>query len=454
MSRLDYVLVPAYTLLIITHCQILPAFLSDHCPIVWYIELYESLCGPGYWKLNTKHLNDKEYIDQINIIIDKAQLYVTENNCYDKWDICKEQIKQFSIKYAAQVGRKRRAELDNLNKKLNAMYKKLACINLRSVTAVSWIQKINKKIDEINCEINKNSRYAAEGAILRAKAKWSIEGEQCSKYFLNLEKRNAKNKVMNVISDNGKLIHENYEILNHQAKFFQQLYSNNENVTPDLGHLHGPKISHEQKQNLETDITLQELQEVVKSMKHGKSPGMDGLPVEFYIVFWSRVKDLLFMVYKKAINSGCLHYSARQGMITLIPKKERDVLFIKNWRPITLLNVDYKVLSKVFASRIKTVLDDIIHRDQTGFLKGRCISENLHIILDTLDYCDINKIPAVFISIDFEKAFDRVGYSALAESLRLFGFGENFVGFVALLFNEITLFTTNNGYISPPLKTK
>ena len=88
-------------------------------------------------------------------------------------------------------------------------------------------------------------------------------------------------------------------------------------------------------------------------MANNKTPGCDSLSVEWYKIFWDLIMDPLYEVYVFAYENDQLHLSARRGLITLIPKKERDILFVKNWRPLTMLNIDYKILAKALASRLK-----------------------------------------------------------------------------------------------------
>ncbi len=143
-----------------------------------------------------------------------------------------------------------------------------------------------------------------------------------------------------------------------------------------------------------------------------------------------------------------LHISARRGIINLIPKKFKDLNFIKNWRPITLLNCDYKILAKTLATRLKIQLEKLISKDQSGFLRGRFIGENIKLILDMLDYTEAENIPALLISIDYEKCFDRLEWSAIVGALRHFNFGENFISWVTLLYNNCESCTINNGHSS------
>ena len=118
-----------------------------------------------------------------------------------------------------------------------------------------------------------------------------------------------------------------------------------------------------------------------------------------------------------------LSATQRQGIIICIPKDGRPKQYIKNWRPISLLNNTYKIASACVAQRLKLVLPDIIHKDKTGFLKGRYIGEYLRKIFDLLIKADIEKNPGLLLNVDFEKAFDSVSWSFIHKASDFFGFG-------------------------------
>ena len=112
---------------------------------------------------------------------------------------------------------------------------------------------------------------------------------------------------------------------------------------------------------------------IVKKHETQQSPGNDGFTVEFYLTFWPQLGSLLVEGFNEAFEKGCLATSQKQGVITLIEKEGKDPLYIKNYRPITLLNTDYKMLSKIMATRIKGVLNEIVHSDQVGYIKSRIL---------------------------------------------------------------------------------
>ena len=121
-------------------------------------------------------------------------------------------------------------------------------------------------------------------------------------------------------------------------------------------------------------------------------------------------------------------------MITLIPKKDKDISYLKNYRPISLLTVDYKILAKTIANRLKKCLDILIHSDQSGFLKGRNIGNNVRLITDIIEYAKLNNIPGAILLLDIQKAFDSVSHNFLFRVLNKFNFGDQFVTWIKVLY--------------------
>ena len=202
------------------------------------------------------------------------------------------------------------------------------------------------------------------------------------------------------------------------------------------------------KRVLDSPISAQEIKIAVRQMAKNKCPGLDGLPIEFYQNFWEDLTPTLHSVYLKAIEGELLNPTARQGVISLLDKPDRDLLRIKSWRPLTMLNGDYKIFAKMVANRLGLVLPQIMHSDQKGFIKGRKISHNLIELISIIQYCQDYNLPAYSFCVDFEKAFDHVEYEALYAVLRKFNFGEFFIKLVKVCLNGFTNSIMNNGYRS------
>ena len=165
-------------------------------------------------------------------------------------------------------------------------------------------------------------------------------------------------------------------------------------------------------------------------MPYGKSPGHDGLTKEFYEYFWEDLKFYFINSLKQSKIEGNLSISQRQAVIKLIVKKNRAKRFVKNWRPISLINVDAKILSKSLAEKLKNVLPELISSNQTAYVKNRCISESGMLISDVIEMCDILDISGYLVTMDIEKAFDSLDHDFLLFVLKKLGFGENFIHWV------------------------
>ena len=186
-------------------------------------------------------------------------------------------------------------------------------------------------------------------------------------------------------------------------------------------------------------------------MARGKAPGCDGLPMEFYLKFWHVLGFDLVCVLNSAFGLGSLSRSQRRGIITLSFKKG-ERLDPKNWRPISLLNVDYKIASRSIAARLLKVIHLVVDKDQSCGVPGRFIGENVAFLRDVVDFCSSSYAPAAVLSLDQEKEFDRVDWTFLRSTLYAMGFGQSFVWWVDLFYNNVSSSVNVNGYISNSFK--
>ena len=177
---------------------------------------------------------------------------------------------------------------------------------------------------------------------------------------------------------------------------------------------------------LDREITLEDIKEAIAATKKGKAPGLDGLSIEFYIVFFNKVGKILLDALQYGLQQGVLHDSARKGLLSLIPKKGKDTRRLKNMRSLTLLNVDFKILEKVFSVRLKQVLDKLISVDQKGFLQNRKIFCNIRQVLDIIEMADRQDMQGIILSLDYFKCFNQVEISSLLHSMKFFRFGARF----------------------------
>ena len=221
--------------------------------------------------------------------------------------------------------------------------------------------------------------------------------------FLNLEKRNHVKKHIRKLFISGTITTDPYCTLSEQKQFYRNLYKTKD-VDPDcvksfFNNLNMPHLSDEQRQSCEGGITTEECEKIIETFQNNKSPGNDGIPIEFYKTCWNLICEPFINCVNESFEMEEMSTSQRQAVITLIEKKGKDRMLIENWRPISLVNVDAKIISKVMATRIKNVLPHIIHCNQTGYVKDRYIGETVRSIFDIMEYTENENIPGLLIFI-------------------------------------------------------
>ena len=270
--------------------------------------------------------------------------------------------------------------------------------------------------------------------------------------FFNMEKKSYNKKVISELKrSDGKTIVNEQEIMTAIQTFYENLYSSDIDHSSkgfyDFGRdLQFAKLSDEEMLNLDGEITLEECETILNTFQNGKSPGDDGYTAEFYKQFFSLLGQDLVNSFNAAFDIGEMSVSQRRGVITLLPKEDSNLLLLSNWRPITLLNTDYKIASKVIAKRIERVLPSIIHPDQTGFMKGRYIGQNIRLINDIIQQTELQKIPGILLLLDFQKAFDTLEWSFIQHTLNLFNFGNSIKKWISTFYTNSESSVLNNGF--------
>ena len=222
--------------------------------------------------------------------------------------------------------------------------------------------------------------YITQGAIIRSRVTWYELGEKKNKYFLNLENSNkTKSSVRKIFTGDGKLTNNPKKIMDELESFYADLYDgstcpSDSATSMFLDKARGfPALADDSRKIGEGKLGYSECFSVLGTFPKNKTPGNDGLTIEFYLAIWPLFGRLLVDSLNYAFEFGELSNSQKQAIITLIEKKGKDKRMIRNWRPISLINVDAKIASKTLAKRLEKVLPGIIHSNQNAFVKGRSI---------------------------------------------------------------------------------
>ena len=242
--------------------------------------------GPGFWKYNTSLNNDQVYILEIKKLISNFLIEHASMDKQAKLELLKFEIKKFSIKFSKEKAKLTRINRETLEKNLESML-------AENVDPESEIfKKTHEDLEKLYDEI-------AEGIRIRSKCNWYELGEKSTKYFLNLEKKNAKSSTITKLDTGDKIISNHKEIFGEIEKFYTNLFKNNNDKSKAsckrfLDKLSVPMIDDEDRLEMSNDITKEEIFSALSEMSNERSPGNDGLPAEFYKCFWDELKDVYF----------------------------------------------------------------------------------------------------------------------------------------------------------------
>lgn len=304
-------------------------------------------------------------------------------------------------------------------------------------------------------KLKKEELIEAQRARVFYREIWAGKADRpCKETFINLKKKKAKEFIPALRDKDGRCFATQEEKLMYSGKFFADIFSSPPKSGPEcvnararIASIRPKAIPAGIRQRLDAPISLQELADSIDKLGCNKSPGIDGLPNEFYKEFSPWLCPLLLQVWEESLRFGALQRTINMGVIKLIHKRgERDVL--DNWRPITCLNSAYKVIALVMARRLSCILDNYILKEPKGFIKGRYILDAIITLWESFDFAIEENLDFLFFKIDFDKAYDRVEWAFVLQSLADFGCGRQFCRFVNTLFGNASARVAINGELS------
>ena len=278
------------------------------------------------------------------------------------------------------------------------------------------------------------------GAKLEQKTarKWYNEGELSNRYFFNLLNRKLNDEINVLLDSTDQEIRDPKLIEGEIRNFYKDLY---ESVPPELNiaddfFRHQAPITPEAAGTMTADLTLGDLSETLKTCGDS-APGPDGIPYSFLKHFWTDIGPEIMGAWRHSVVTGELPPSHKLSYLKLIPKAGKDPRKIANLRPITLSNTDHKLITKTYARKLTNLVKDSIGEEQTAYIPGRLINDNIRTLLTTIDLADLdNTIDGALISLDAKKAFDSVDHRYIRKTLEAFGLG-NFVSIFNILYKDL-----------------
>ena len=187
-------------------------------------------------------------------------------------------------------------------------------------------------------------------------------------------------------------------------------------------------------------------------MSNDKAPGITGITPSFYKVFWTQIGDLETNAINSCLKDNSFPPRQKIGLVTLIPKQDKDPKHITNLRPITLLPTFYKIAFGVLTSRLKSILDRIISPWQKAYLPNRFIGDVTRNTFDLFQHAKTNNIPGVMLQIDFSKAFDSISFAFIENTLKLFNLRPTYIAWINSLLKNFQSSILINGYPTPRIR--
>ena len=370
-TRIDKIYISSQLTPFVTKTDILPFSFSDHDLISLTFDLNTQPRGEGYWLFNNNLLDDGIFTTEIESFWTN---WLTKKNEFNTplkwWDTAKTNFKNIAVKRSTQLSKHQRHEYRRLENKILHLQQRLA--NGDNSISEGYLQAKNELQ---HYHLNQMAAIAA-----RTKIQYAEEGEKSTRYFFSLENQQKTKQTIKVLTKNNlDTITDTHDIITETRAFYKKLYMaqpTDPYKQTEFLNITTPTLTQQDRNPCEGHITENELQTALKTMENNKSPGLDGLSTNFYKHFWPILGHELTHVYNYAFDHGQLPLTQRRGIISLLFKKG-DRTQLQNWRPITLLNTDYKILTKALANRLKHTLPLLVHTDQTACIPGRTINDNL-----------------------------------------------------------------------------
>ncbi len=403
--------------------------------------------GPSYWKLNILLLKDAIFCQQIaNKIRESDLLNVLTVFLPSKWDILKREIKDMSLRFSKHKAMQRKMSIFKWERELEEAKEKVR------VDPDDFQSK--NKIKIVLEHLKQNERREIAAIVHKTHYK-DICVDRC---FLNtakkLQKRSAEDRHFYALKGReGEMKYKTVEIVD-EVKNQIKLLCTREGIRKEdleffLGKF-GKRVDSTDRNMLDRNLTQIEINEAIRRFQKGKTPGSDGLPIEFYVTFQGLITPILERLFTVCLDKGCLTSTMHYGIISLLYKGKGDKREQGNWRPLTMLNVDYKILAKVLATRLRQVLPGLIHPDQTCAIPGRDIRDGLLSLYNTVEAMKLNAIEGILLSVDHKAAFDVIEWDYIFHCLHKMGFGLVFQKWIKTIYSlgRVRSAVQVNGFIS------
>ncbi len=361
------------------------------------------------------------------------------------WETTKCFIRGKCIRFSSFIKKQRESRKFELDKQIDLLEKELKD---------NFFETKAKEVTVLKSELKSIYLHRAEFIIHHTRQSYYFHGERSSQ-LLALRLKDSESKTsISAIRHEGSVYSQPKDVNRVFVNYYQHLYTSESNSDPTnfdlfLKHLNLPKLNDSQRNILDSPLTIEELKSALNCMSSNKAPGLDGIPPELLKTLWDIIAPLILNSLNFALEKGALPRDQTTALITLLLKKGKDPLECSSYRPISLLSRDSKLLAKVLALRLDRCIGDLITYDQSGFLRGRFAADNIRRLLHIIQQADSYTASSAILSLDAEKAFNRIDWSFFWSVLEHFEFGSFFLQAVKTIYSECSARVITGSSISP-----
>ena len=406
-------------------------FFSDHCfaPMLTFDQQRFAKWGKGRWKLNESLLTKENRKEFEYLWSEWQKMKVLFPDTLSWWDAGKKKVKSFFIQKGVAKRKQQRNKSAELSSELN---------NIHSQIHLSTQQK-KDRIAQIKYQLKELANYKTTGQKIRSRIIQFSKEEENRTDFYKLETQNAESKQITVLEENGQNITEKNRVMNTVYNFWNNLWGKKKNI--DLNKQKSYLQRHFQNNIIDLSldnftIDKKEIKEGLAAQNKNGTPGSDGFTPAYYTWAWEIIGDDMCELLNNCYLQGKMSDSMSTALVTILPKKG-NLKLLKNWRPISLLNVDYKILSKIITKRLQEEVKDKISLQQKCALKDRQISD-IHLnLLAALKRSQKSRNPIIITCYDYKKAFDMIDHSVIWETLESMHVKPSTIRWVQTMYSNI-----------------